>query len=266
MPTTPKTEGQTITICDYVKLLEEARTELEAETEFLREAISEPIRFFTETKDRLKSHRSILYRVLDFKSRRGPCSPHEFQQFLITKLDGVFQDWLQKNKKELSLSIRLRNPSTFPSLFAVYDNDTEILQFNIFEKTYGIRQRPLTEEEILMRGQEKERQLRTLKQAEERKLKELANVKEKPYLYIFTSWEGFFHLFLRYEQTMKRIRELMEWSRGKIETLDDQIKANRESLPSIIQANVNRQKAIEAAEPFFLELGYSLETRQEKLY
>jgi len=251
---------------EYISLLEEVRSELEAETEFLKKAAVEPIRFFTETKERFKSHRSMLFLSLNYKARQGQGSVHEFQRFLAEKMNEVFQAWLLQNGTNLPLSIRVRTRSSFPSLFAVYDGDTEILQFNIFEKTYGIRQRPLTEEELLKRGQDEERRLRTLKNKEEKSLAELVKVKEKPYLYSFSSWKGFYLLFLRYERTMKRINELIKETKERVCDFEKQIRLKREALPSQIQANERRRKAVEAAEPFFKSLGYSLETRREKLY
>lgn len=253
-------------VSTYLESLSDVKNELDESIAFLEKIKDEPKLLFTHTRECWKSHRDILFKCIDYRSRQTKEGTlHEFQAFLAAKMDETFQDWMQENLIEKDLSIGVRNSNSFPSIYAVYIESKEIIKFNIFEKYYGSRLTLDKEESILQSGQREENRLKEERKAEEVRLEDLLNFKEKPFSQIF-SFREFYHIVIRHKVTMKRLELLIKRQEKRLKLVDDRIQRNRDSLPYLLRDNKESRDIYNLIEPFFLQFDYLLEENHSKLY
>lgn len=250
----------------YLDALHEVTEELNKSISFLKEADENPVLFFTQAKEVWGSHRNILYRCLDYQGRQNKKrTVHEFQAYVGSRLDEVFQLWKKENGVENDATIEVRNGNTFPSIYGIYLNGQEMMQFNIFEKTYGMRFKVKPEEKILQAGQREEVRLKADEKKEKARLEDLLKFREKPFRKLL-SFRVFFHLIFKKSETTRRLNELIRQHEENLQSIQERIQYNRERLPFILQYNQIRKDTFSCIEPFFVQFHYQLEENQAKLY
>lgn len=57
---------------------------------------------------------------------------------IVELANSHLKDWLKKNNHDDNLHLRLRNKHSFPSIFAIYHDKTELIQIDLVNKWYGI--------------------------------------------------------------------------------------------------------------------------------
>ncbi len=251
----------------YIESLNEVKKELDHSIQFLQEASENPALLFSQAKERWHSPQDILYKCLDYKGREtSQGTVHEFQAFLALKMDEVFQSWLKERAIEKRLKIEVRNPNVFPSIFAIFQDSKEMFQFNIFEKTYGMRTKLEPEEKILQAGQREEIRLKEDIKQEQERLDKLLKLQQNPFSKSLFSFRELYYLIFHHRRTMERINRLILEQKDRIHRIEEKIQGNREQLPFVLQDNQERREIFALIEPFFLQYDYQIEENQAKLY
>lgn len=247
----------------YVNSLNQVKSELEKSIGFLQEVSNHPTLLFTEAKDHWGSHRNILFQCVNYSGKeKEQGTVHEFQVFLASKMNQSFQIWLRKEGISYNLNIEVRNANKFPSNYAVYMNHKEMLIFNIFEKTYGVRTKAETEDNILKAGKKEETRLKEDEKKEQKELDELYVFREKPFS---LSLQGIYQILFQRERTMKRINDMIAKQEDKLESIKERIKRNQKQLPLVLKENEDRREIFNLIEPFFKQFNYLLEENHTKL-
>lgn len=255
-----------LTTSFYVNRIKDVQEELNHFIDFLNKAKENPEFFFIYAKEHLKSHRSILFRSIDYKGRQSKeGTVYDFQAYLAYKMNEVFQEWKKNNDIEEDLVIKVRNPNSFPSIYAVFFDNKEVIQFNLFEKFYGSRTKYRSEEEILNAGQEEEIRLREEEKRELENMEKLLTFRKNPLSYI-ASLNDFRHVVFHRKRTMRKLDRYIEKQESRIKFIQDRIQENRNRLSPTLKENEIHRKLFKLTEPFFLQYQYTLETKRSKLY
>lgn len=255
-----------LTTSFYVNRIKDVQEELNHFIDFLNKAKENPEFFFIYAKEHLKSHRSFLFQCIGYKGKQTKeGTVHDFQAYLAYKMNEGFQVWKEKNEIEEDLVIRVRNPNSFPSIYAVFFNRKEIAQFNPFEGFYGSRFKFKSEGEILQAGQKEEIHLREEEKREKLKLKKLVSLRTSPFTYV-TSFSDLKHLIFNRKRIIERIDELIKRQEERIKHIQGMIQENRKRLPHMLKTNEEHQRLFKLIEPFFLQYNYTLEMETSKLY
>lgn len=250
----------------YIKACDNVKSELDDVVTFLKKAIKEPELFFTDAKEEWRSHRSIMYEAIRHNYNTTKIgSVHEFQVFIADQLNKYFQEWAKVNKISEKVVIECRTPNSFPSIFAVYVDDYETIQFNIFDKKYGARSASRGEEDILISGQRRERTLREDIKRDQEQLDMFKSVKEKPFSTSF-SLKWYVAYIFRNKRTVGRLDSRIESLEKRIKQTNEEVEEHRKRLPYDLEENKMKQYHVTVVAPFFEKLKYELETRSEKLY
>jgi hypothetical protein len=251
---------------DFSTLIEESARELQKAQNFLLRATMQPMLLFNEAHIYLKSNRNIVTAVMTTSYLKDDkVNGHAFQVFLASILNKALQSWAKKKDISDDVRVLVRNPNSFPSIFAVYVNEQEIIQFNIFDKWYGIRDVIFTEEDIRNREAEnKSTNEEALKEIEE-ELKRWSEIKEKPTTLMRSPSDVFILLFKRSKLNKSLDKKLSSLHRQREELLKN-IKREEESIPSQIEHFHKKQVYTDLLVPFFEELSYSLEKEKYNLY
>lgn len=255
-----------LTYEDFSSLIEESAMELQKAQNFLLRTTVQPMLLFQEAHIYLKSNRNIVTAVMNTSYlKNDKVNGHAFQVFLASILDRGLQAWVEKNQIPHEVRILVRNPNSFPSIFAVYVNEQEIIQFNIFERWYGLRDVIFTEDEIRERAEKH-------KITNEEALKELdieltkwTDIQQKPSSLIRTPWDIFVLLFKRNKLNASLEKKVTFIKRQKEDLMKD-IKFEEESIPGQIEHSQTKQVYRESLLPFFEELSYGLEEDRHNLY
>ncbi|MEK3956105.1 MULTISPECIES: hypothetical protein [unclassified Psychrobacillus] len=194
-------------------------------------------------------------------------SPHEFQDLLSSLLheELLRQPFMRHWKDIYTIQIKPRNRSSYPSLFAIYINEEEMVQFRPMDKMFGIRDKIVLWNELLIQVE-----------------KESLHYQEKNILA---------------EDKVVKFQRLIDRPAGEIKSLKDiwTILTKREKIRHFAQKSVNREltfleedkeyyekkvdfmvkryaERIELLEivgelaSFFEQLDYRLETSRSSLY
>jgi len=135
---------------EFIHLFEEAKEELDKAIYFIHKLEKNPLLVFTESHIHLQSTKGASFLLLNrWNKKEHSIKGHNFQTYLAYYANLHLQEWLKEHQIEEPFHIAVRNPMQFPSIFALYHEDTELIQFDVINQWYGIRKRPLTEEELL---------------------------------------------------------------------------------------------------------------------
>ncbi|PLS19009.1 hypothetical protein CVD28_00990 [Bacillus sp. M6-12] len=251
---------------DFSSLIEESALELQKAQLFLTKCMKEPMLLFKEAHIYLKSNRNIVTAVMTTSyMKHDKVNPHAFQVYLASILDKAIQEWVQEKEIPYDVRVLVRNPNSFPSIFAVYVNEQEVLQFNIFDKWYGTRDIIFTEEDIRNReSKTKTINEESLKEIDQ-ELKKWTKIKEKPTSLIRTPTDIFVLLFKRKKLNNSLDKKVSSLQRQKEDLLKD-MRREEESIPAQIEHFQKKQDYTECLIPFFKELSYSLEDEKYNLY
>lgn len=132
----------------FIKAIEEAKDELCKQEEFLRMGINNPSLIFDQA-NKLLGKRGLAFDVMNRNlADGGKVQVHDFQTSLADLTNQFVQYWAKEHGIEEDITVEVRTPNTFPSLFAIYFGECEVMQFSITEKIYGNHRQAKTEETI----------------------------------------------------------------------------------------------------------------------
>lgn len=189
-----------------------------------------------------------------------------YQLFLADKADTYLKEWLIRKGEEPVYRIKVRAIETFPSIYAIYKGEQELIQFSLTNKWYGIREKGKTEEDIKRIHDIDIVRLNNEKKDREEELRKWQDIKEEPHTYYkgimnkLTLWtkskeeiEGYLDKQIRNcESWVLEAMENMEWKKQNYE-----IKLKEEK---------NKIEAEKILVPFFNEQGYQNNTTEYSLY
>lgn len=182
-----------------------------------------------------------------------------FREFWKVELNEMFREWLQQNKLPMNFYIGDYSDDYEPFQYAVYMNNDKvenkkIIRFHLCNGTYRIEKPELTKDEVLERGQKVEKDLREDKARAEKIRKDLQDIVDKPYLYMFKSITSFIQIFFRHERTMNMYKAGIVIIDAIIEALKKEIEKNREETKMKVLEIEEIERGIKMIEPLFQEI------------
>lgn len=252
---------------DFINTMKDAENELKEAVAFIERAEQEPKLFLEESHEHIGKTKDIVFSIMNhWKRGEKQIKGYDFQAYLAAASNRYFQEWLKTNNITESFEIEVRNPQQFPSIFAVYQNGTELMQLNILEKWYGIRQRKSTEEEVVT---EYHQELTRVDNDIVTQMEKLSLAKERrdhPLQY-YKGFKNFFAwLFLNKKKLHESFEKLVKNEESKLQ----QYKESKERIvqyhPITLKNLAEKRVSIEKIEPFFKEMNYTLNEIQSRLY
>lgn len=255
-----------IPVESFCSLIEDATLELQKSQHFLQRVESNPMLLFKEGSIYLKSTRNIVTSVMATSYLKNETiTPHAFQVYLATVLDRAFKEWAKEQDLEHEVAVLVRQPNSFPSIFAVYVDEREVLQFNIFERWYGIRGKLYTVEELAEQYRKSEEKALPDIENSEKKLAYWKQVKEKPWTFIKSAKDVRILLFKR--KTMnENIEKKISSIETQIATMKQNLTIQKEHIPELMKQQEKQVNISERMRVFFVELGYALNEERQQLY
>lgn len=252
---------------DFISTMRDAEMELKEAVAFIERAEQFPKLFLEESHQYIGKTKDIVFSIMNhWKRGEKEIKGYDFQSYLADVSNRYFQEWLKANNITESFEIEVRNLQQFPSIFAVYQNGIELIQVNILDKWYGIRQKNSTEEELL------EEHRRNLERADNDILSQMEKVslakmrREHPLQYYkgfknFLSW-----LFLNKKKMYTSFDKLLKNEEARLQQYKESKELIIQCHPITLKNHLEKRGAIEKIEPFFKELNYNLNTSQSSLY
>lgn len=251
----------------FIEEIEDAKKELEEGLLFIQKFEEEPELLFKYAYKYFKSTRGMIYTIMNhWKSEDSYIKGHDFQLYLSLIANNHFQSWLQSKGISNNFRIEVRTPNSFPSIFAVYCEDVELLQFNLLKKWYGIRKKPFTEIEILERHEKEMVRLDKEIKEQEEKLNLSILRRDNPLKYYkgirnYISW-----IFINKKKFHTTFNKFVDKDKNYLEHLEEQRERAIQYLPENILKSNRQNELINMVDLFFIELGYELNTNQGSLY
>lgn len=243
---------------DFIlKIEEEERNFIEGK-ELIKKCIEEPKLIFTEAREILGSPRHLVFESVG-RMR------HDFQYFLASIANNYFQEWLEEQNIEDKAEVEVRNPNSYPSIFVVYFNDEEVIQFDIFKKSYGMREKRFTEEELLQKHTKNKLRIQSEIEKEKVKLEEIIDMKANPKKYV-KFWSDYYLIWFRRKKLKKSFDRRIKFQKKDLKFYEDELSRAEETYFYQLEKNKRMEKAINKIEPFFEKLGYEKSTEQHLLY
>ena len=251
----------------FIESIRQSQSDLERSLAFLLKALEEPKLLYTDTKDEWISNRGMLFKALEYMAKGEKRNNlHDFQAFIADKLDRYLKEWAKNKGITEDVKVEVRNPLTYPSIFAVYYEDQEIIQFNIFEKWYGIRESlTTTEEEILSSGDTVMKTHEENIQSFVKRRAEYEGLSKKPWGMVKTPADVYILLFKR-KKVIEGLQKQLENFDKRIEHESKLLQQTKDSIPHQVERSKRKITGMDSIVPFFEELDYSLEMNQYKLY
>lgn len=250
----------------FTTLIEEATLELQKSQLFLNRAKLNPMLLFKEAHIYLRSPRNIVSTVMTTSYLKDDLvTPHAFQVYLANQLNVAYNEWIEKQELNYEVSILVRNPDSFPSLFAVYVNEREVLQFNIFEQWYGIHEQFPTLEELQEQYRKSEEYQKETLEKDKTAVDYLKNVKAKPWAFVRKPKDVRLLLFKR-GLVDNNIQEKIIRKGTQMQDTKFDLQNQFEDIQITFKSKEHAKRIAEQMSMFFIELGYTLEKRTSKLY
>lgn len=253
---------------DFETYFLNARKELNEAIRFLERChIDNPIHLFNESDKYLKSPWNAITSIMKAKALNDDSyNVHTFQILLASILNKAFQNWKSDEKIDGNFSIQSRNHKSFPSIFAIYHDDyDELIQFNIFEKYYGIRVPVLSEEMVI---QNYKKNIESNQESLDETIKTIEyweSVIKKPSILFKTPIDAV-RYYLKRDTILQNIDKKLNDLNLNKEDIESNIKSIEESIPEQIKRNLKRKEMIELVIPFFKSLNYLFQEDKHKLY
>lgn len=282
----------------FLEAIEGAKNELQDQQAFIEECIGNPQMLFSMSDQKLGKRALTLHIMNGFLFNDGKLQVHDFQVFLADVTNQFVQTWAKTNGIKESISVEVRQPNTYPSLFAIYLDDQELIQFSILEKFYGVRDKIKNENEIRKEYQEREDQIEGnikpllervndyefwLKQPhryirrhyqnkrkknvtiiENGKVKQKRNIKVLFKLPFLQCIDHYWVIFKR-DHLVERLNERLESTRKMIDQEREKLK-RYPPVEHYISEHQKRGELINQLLPLFREFKYRLESERYKLY
>ncbi|WCK57175.1 hypothetical protein PP175_28725 (plasmid) [Aneurinibacillus sp. Ricciae_BoGa-3] len=249
----------------FTNHVKETMHELNQIGDFLERASMEPMLLFTESYRVLKTANNLLVNSFQTEDRKDGLTPHAFLIFLGSLLDKAFTEWATTQQLSFQPSVKVRQPNTFPSIFAIYVEDTELMQFNIFEQWYGIQQNILTPEEIKSNLKRKEASINNMIEDLDKKIEKCQSFQKSPLSKVRSLKDTHYYLFKRKALLEKVAKKIDRFEDLKI-ALVKELQEERNKIQEHLEFHADKQEKLNGILPFFKELGYALQDEKYKLY
>ena len=249
--------------------------QLNKQREFIERSVINPELLFDKASTTLNRKNTVFKIMSVYEDGQRKMDVHEFQTFLCS----IIRDFFKSVLNDERVSIRVRDRMRYPSIFAVYYNDNEIIQFDIFERYYGKRNMKTKEEiELYYKKQENEKleelefvnkKISNMQAAKANTLKWIVDFhKNKDKGILNKLYYGVKEVITYFPQRDK-IRKLIDDALAKYDTQLEEIK-NRYEKYSNMEADLTNLKLkediVSLVEPIFIKYNYRLETENHKLY
>lgn len=231
----------------------------------IQQAISNPKVLFTEAHPIFGSWHAAIFQMLTYPINKSDIKVHELQIFLASLIDTFVKEWCTSKGITSEIQVKVRNPKSFPSIFAIFSNELEIMQFNIFEKKYGVRVKALSKEEALEK-QENEMQHQQKSIDEVTKTLQLKrDVKANPYHYTKNFRERV-TIWIKMKTLQTNVDKQIEHLENNIQIMEKN-KADYEArVTQFTVLNQIKKELIDQLTPLFTEYDYTLEKMESALY
>lgn len=252
---------------DFIAFFNVAINEIQKGISFMEKLEEQPSMVFTDIRKYLQSRKGASISILNhWKKHEMDVNVHDLQGLLAHYANLHFQNWLKENEIDEPFYISIRNPRTYPSIFSVYHQHIELLQFNVFESWYGIRKEPLTEEEIHSRHNNDLERIENEIKAQEEKIEKEKDRKNHPLKHYKGLKNFFVYLFINKKKLNEAFDQLIKKEISILEHLKEEKIMKELMLESEIQDHKQRRYWLSLIEPFFYELNYSFQSNRNILY
>ncbi|MFF2531373.1 hypothetical protein ACFVS2_20935 [Brevibacillus sp. NPDC058079] len=265
----------------FIQAIEDVRNELSKQQEFLEKAIIVPELIFSSSHQFL-GLKGLSSQIMNrYVSGETKLQVHDFQVFLADLTNQFVQSWAKAHGIQEEIRVEVRQPNTYPSIFAIYLKDAELIQFSITEKYYGVRDEVRQEEQIRDAYLQCEREEKEEYDALTLKLEEYKKWIDKPHEYIRNHYRNLHEKSLRmlWDEIIEHVsipfnkKKIIEGMNIRILELESQLEwmkrrdeVHRISVQDEISLEASKVRLIRSLLPIFKEFGYVLELNRHKLY
>jgi hypothetical protein len=254
----------------FISLIHQANLELQKIEQFLQKVTENPILLFEEAHIYLKSHRNMVVSVINTPYvNPEKIKPQDFQIYLGSLLDKAIKEWAEKRNLPYDVSVRVRNPNYFPSLFAVYVDGHETIQFHLFEKWYGIRQIILSDQEVRDKSKKITDSIQEQIKEIEKEIQKWKKIQKNPFSTIKRPLDVFtvpYLVLFKWKVIKENLQKKIQKLYNEKSNLMKELEKERKCINEQIHYYQMKKKHIDAVLPFFKELNYTLQTEKHKLY
>lgn len=265
----------------FIQVIDKTIERFQQQKAFLEQACSQPELLFQDAHRVIGSKRDHIYQIMNqWNDGKRILQVHDFQKFMAELLNRFVQQWAKEHGIHQEVVVKVRNPNTFPSIFAVYHGDIELIQFDILKRFYGIRDAIKSEEEINEERKKFENERNEQIERCKNEIAEYVKMKESPFAYVWNyhrnhkpkNWfrglinevgEYFFLVFKR-RKMLTLIDEAIKSRQTSISSYEDNIK--RVDWNEKIRISKARAELTEKLKSLFEQYGYRLETERYNLY
>jgi hypothetical protein len=249
----------------FLGAINEAQAQIQTQYDFIEQSISNPELLFADAHNIFGSWHAAIFQTLAYPINKTNIKVHELQGFLAELVEPFVKEWCRSNGVTHDVQVKVRNRNSFPSIFAIFSNGLEIMQFNLFEKKYGVRVKALSEEEIAEKYQdEMNRQQKNIDEFVE-KIHLKRAVKANPYHYARNFKERVI-VWCKMKTLQTNVDKQIEDFEKMIEIIEKNRADYEARVPQSIAANQIKTKLVDQLTPLFTEYDYTLEKMESALY
>lgn len=251
---------------------------LNKQKEFIIQCIENPKISFDRIGEYMNKRDTVFQIMNGHEDKENKLSAHQFQKFLCDIVNTYFEQVF----KDPKLTVKVRNGNSFPSIFAVYYDNVEVIQFDVFQKYYGKKDE--IDEQVLIENHNK--QLNDIKEKNVKCLAKLQEYKfalEHTYRWISDYYKNnkkeikiFKRLYYKAKDliffTFKKktllssLEKKIKQKNNEINQLESEWFRHEEAHKKNLSDNAIRKEITELVEPLFVKHLYRLETEKHKLY
>jgi hypothetical protein len=216
---------------------------------------------FTSLKNGIGDMHHIYFSAMkEYKENAKQLMPHDFQKYLLEKLNIGFKQLVKNEGIEEGYRFALSSPNTFPTKFVLYFQDKALCRIDVLNKVYGVRSEQ--KEEYLLKQIEDNK---SIINDWEKELQVMFKLKEKPFKQLKSFPDLYILLFKRKkltEELDKRIKRLTSSTKDMKETISQLEK----DIPSVQNTNLETERRLEKIETLLIKNGYSFTENKSLLY
>lgn len=245
----------------YIEAASRGIEELEQMINFIKSVEMNPEIVFTSIKSEMGDTRHNYFSVIkNFEVNGKKLMPHDFQKFLLEKLNEGLKKLVKEQGIEDGYRFVLSSPNTFPTKYQLFFKENHICRVDIINKLYG-ETAVYNEEYFLKLKEEKENYIKEI----ESEILTYQELKKNPYKGIKKFVEVPLVLFKRKKLNKAIGEKLKRLNNIKNNEKENLIKMENE-VPVIRNKNLETERAFKQFEPFLKKYGYLFTEEKSKLY
>lgn len=260
----------------FIARIDEVRARLKVQSELILESTENPELLFDQASKYFPSAKETIFNIMDvYEDGQRKMNAYELQEKMLQIINEFFKQQLG----DTTVEVRTRKEKAFPSLFAIYKDDVELIQFDIFKRFYGKRT-VKSKEDIEQKYIQLYLYYMSERQIFEEKISEYNSFLTEPYKYIIDYQKN------RNTELFKKLwrgaKEVIEYSfasakyktaaNKEIQRLENKLELIENSYAKMnkrseeIDLLESTKDLIITLEDIFIKYDYRLETEQYKLY